>query len=220
MRSCVMYTDGGWASHKGKSNHAILSWGIVALHDDTHVELTGTKSVHIRNVGPTNHEIVAFIEAMLYGLSHGFTHENISYYTDDEFISYCPFRLHSGNIVPYIQRETIKCRLNDICLQWYDIQTYYYLLEAFDKSRITKVKGHATTVNNLRADYLSSWARSKAVQSGKKFLEYDDWLNSNYTIQYWRRWIAPFTNPGYTLPETEEEWFALAAAQNAVDPLP
>lgn len=216
MRSIVMYTDGGCGQIEGSrgKRHRIWSWGIVALHDDTHVELHGARRVPVGVDGRTEHELVAFIEAVLYAQSHGFSPECSSYYTDDEFVGYCAFRASSSSSIRSCQRQAVLERINDVCLRWYDIKTFYYLLETFDKSRITKVKGHSTIVNNLRADYLATWARLiEGPTSTKRFLSYDEWLNSHHTIQFWRRWVAPFTNVDTKIPAEFETW--LAARQQA-----
>lgn len=184
-----IYVDGGSTKQAGKTY--ILSWGFVVEHQDTTVEINGER----RNVSIDYrcfHEDQAFIEAMLYAKSRGIAPVDVSFYCDDETISYAAFSLHEGNY-RLTKAENIRTRFRQLTLKFYTKEIYEDCMLYLQNSRFVKVKGHESTVYNLRADYLAKQARG-----GKIILNFEQWLADgflDYTSAGPFTWLASFARP-------------------------
>lgn len=160
MKSIVIYTDGSQFAHI--NDQIGFSWGVVALHDDAYVEMSGHRFTHRENAN--FHEILGFIEGLLYARSHGYQLNEMSFYTDDETLAYASFRLHPDNRTKCM--DDLRARLMRACSLFYDESLFDDLIEALNVCRITKVKGHSTCIYNCRVDYLAECARFDVL--GKK----------------------------------------------------
>lgn len=191
----TIFMDGGAAKWRPEKHQYVLSWGIVAHHGDSTTELYGSK-IDVPHHLHGYHEMMAFLEAMRFAKGQGFLFENMSFYTDDPQVSYAGFMLHPANFVATDDVDKFKRRFQTLCLKYYDEGTYQDALECLVKSRFTKVKGHDTTVYNLRVDHLARHAREVAAGKEDVLDSFEDWLAQGfYSNPYDAAWFAPFAVP-------------------------
>jgi len=194
MRSIILYCDGG-SKIISAQKRAILSWGIVALFNDEHHEHFGHTTVHLNESG--FHEMFAFAEAILFATSLGYQFHEMTFYVDDELIGYNQFFLHEGN-GNGTRREMFIERIKKFCTKHYGKTVFLGMMKCLARSRFVKLKGHAGTVYNQRADYLAHHARKVCEGRMKDPTDYITWLKAGF--QRWNsdgkayRLYIPFAN--------------------------
>lgn len=172
-----IYMDGSAKTRPGPGKKCDLSWGIVALFKDEHVELKGARlDLPRRFCG--SHEDLALIEAVRFARSHGYSFESMSFVTDDSAACQAGGYLHPDNFRPH-QAQELRARYKEMCDAFYDEATFEEVIECLSASRFTKVKGHAGVIYNMRVDYLARVARDPSQAP----IEYDDWLNEGFAVQ-------------------------------------
>jgi ribonuclease HI len=185
----ILYIDG--SSTKVKNTHKrLIAYGLVALDGDEHIEEFGSVEVPGEFFGQC-HEYMALVEAAKFVHKNNIKPETVSIYSDDEPSCYAGGLFHRHNYKATDAKEFLET-LWGFCRKVYDEEIFRITVDLVVESRFTKVKGHARTVNNLRADYLAKYARTK-----EDFKEYDDWLNDGF-MKYGSddrtyKWYPPFT---------------------------
>jgi ribonuclease HI len=173
----TIFMDGSAIKQDPAKHEYVLSWGMVANHDDQTTEKFG----HFNNV-PMNynifHETVAFIEAMRYAKGRGFAFNEMSFYTDDLLLTHAGFMLHPGNFVATEDVHRLKKNIARLCTRYYDDATYCDAVECLSTARFTKVKGHQRTIYNLRADYLARHAHQLVLETADPLLPFEVWLGT------------------------------------------
>lgn len=180
-RQLVIYVDG---AHQVKNKqHHVLAWGLVALHDDEHHELHGQVLAPWPSPIGSCHEQIAFVQAVLYADQHGFAPEDVSIFCDDDIFGYAPFFLHPGNYKAS-RADQVMTRLHQVARHAFTREVKDLVLEAFQKSRITKLKGHSEIVYQERVDYLAKHALRTALnpEVDRELLSMDDWLGRGLVI--------------------------------------
>ncbi len=205
----IIYMDGGQHDVKSRTPvnniNIISSWGMVAMADDTYVELHGARGLPLDG-WKGFHETFAFIEAMLYAQPRVKSWAEVSFYTDDHCVVEAAFMLHPGNHVPLYDVDKFRGKLKRACKRYAE-GTYEAALECLTTSRFNKVKGHSTSIYNLRVDYLSrvgyrNYATYVGVANawGKDALQaipFEEWLNGGF-YDYRNTeniWVPAFAGP-------------------------
>lgn len=174
----VIYCDGG--AQRQSHNRHILSWGIRVEGEEV-AEIRG----HIE-VGFGHHhchETVAFIEAVLFCRARGYTPNEATFVTDDETLVYGAFGSDCGWEFGK-RHETLERQL-ELAAGLYSVDTVNVAREYIKGSRFIKVKGHKSTVNNLRVDYLAAQARKECLGTAEPFLNFEEWIAGGF-VQYTR----------------------------------
>lgn len=214
-RMIQIYMDGGAREAPGPEKNFDLSWGIVALFEDFHVESSGAWMNAPRRFGGA-HEEIALAQAVRLAASLGFGAGDIGFFTDDLNACHAGGWLHPENYRP-AQAAAVTERYRSLCDHFYDEALFERVMECLRVSRFTKVKGHARVVYNLRADYLAGMAR----EPGSRPLPYDDWLHGGLSESSgpdnWAPWQPPFTSPELGPAGRLESMFRLAL--RAAEPL-
>ena len=194
-RTIALYVDGsaGYASG-GNVAHFELGWGIVAHYDGVTAELSGNRSVPQFLFGA--HERVAFVEGVLFALSHGYTFEEMVFFTDDDVIPYAGMYLHEQNGMG-INRSKVEERFRTLCRKLYSDEVCERVLECMRRSRFHKVRGHRYIVDHNRADYLAKKAMKRGLKgNSEEVLDYQTWLSQGFLFwintQEARTWFPPF----------------------------
>jgi ribonuclease HI len=185
----IIYMDGSGTQDIGFKKR-LLSWGLVVHHNDETTELHGC----LREVPQQFegfHELLAFAEAVRYVRYMKVPFEQVSFYTDDDVIT----RTSDGNSWEKIEKA--KNRLMMLVNEFYPSTVYDDMMECWEKSRFTKVKGHRDTVYNLRVDYLAAHARKTAAGAKNTLLTFEKWLAEgvrfyDYKNEKFDVWYAPF----------------------------
>lgn len=166
----IIYCDG---STRPGEKSTTIAYGVVVHHNNETHELNGRYDLSLEYVGL--HEVVAFVEAMLFAESHGVDPKDVSVYTDDQFVSYAHFYLHPGN---YRSKETHsmfgKLHLLD---RLYNQPMVERMLGWLGTVRVSWVKGHRLCVDQNRVDHLAR----KALQR-KDVLHRDEWVRSGFSL--------------------------------------
>lgn len=180
-RQLVIYVDG--AHQVQDKQHHVLAWGLVALHDDEHHEMRGSVLSPWPSPIGSCHEQIAFVQAVLYAKAHGFDLKNVSIFCDDDIFGYAPFFLHPGNYKPS-RADQVMTRLHQVARHAYTPAVKALVLEAFEKCRITKLKGHSEIVYQERVDYLAKHALRSVLNPEvyRECLEMDEWLRRGLVI--------------------------------------
>lgn len=195
-----VYYDGSFANKISKNNQCgtyYVAWGIVIDHQGELTEIRGSRTVNTKDMSGC-HEVVAFIEAALYLLSHQIPPDEICFITDDSLTAigsqatvangWCSTGLN-------VSLENCLRKVAGRC-GFYTKDVVNSVRPYLERSRFIKVKGHAKTVLNLRCDYLAE--KEAIIQRGNKanikpFLE---WAADGF--RRWEgeeKWWAPFTQP-------------------------
>lgn len=203
-----IYMDGGAREAPGTEKNFDLSWGIVALYEDFHVESSGAAMGAPRRFGGL-HEEMALAQAARMARFLGFSPERTSFFTDDLNACHAGVWLHPQNY-RQTQAEATRERYKTLCDQFYDRELYDWIMECLTVSRFTKIKGHSRVVYNSRADYLASVAREPGARSEP----YDDWLHAGLSESSGpdsiSPWQPPFTSPSLGAAGRMEAMFRLA----------
>ena len=171
----TIFIDG--SSTRIKHNNYVISWGMIVSHDGNKSEHYGSNVSNNKMVAG-NHELLAFIEGYLWLKSHNFKNHEISFYSDDESVSYGGYWLTDSS--HYSRSESLVRRLKLVRDNFYPYVNFEELLDCLKESRFSKVKGHAKCVNNLRVDYLAKFARDMYLGTGKILKSFDEWLNDGF----------------------------------------
>ncbi len=189
MENVVIYCDGG--SQKLDSNSAVVSCGLVAIHDDQTIEFH--KHHHVDRRFQGLHELIAFIHAVNY--VKDLNPNRVSFYVDDEDIGYAAFFLHQENFQKQ-HHDRIISRVLLAC-QAIGYSDSGLIINFLKYSRIVKVRGHRTTVYNLRADYLACHSRQEFLNNSQILESFESWLEKGFdgytkTGELFK-WYPPFS---------------------------
>jgi ribonuclease HI len=195
----IVYMDGSSvrSTNTQKQKDWLLSWGLVVHHDDITTEHHGHVSeVHQRFNG--FHEMLAFAEAVKLVKHMKVPFEEVSFITDDEWVVNAQFVMHPDNWCGE-RAEQVKNRLMMFVNEFFPSTMYDDMLEALHKARFTKVKGHESTVYNLRVDYLAAHARQLKLGVYDDFLTFEQWLARGFKFFNTKKklydvWYAPFAS--------------------------
>jgi ribonuclease HI len=194
----IVFMDGSGQQTPNAFKRWTLSWGLVAHHNDTTVELHGgTADAPQQFCG--FHEMMAFAEAVNYVKRSKVPYCDVSFFTDDEWVVNAAFALHKDNWVSTETVDGIHNRLMMFVNEFYPSVMYDDMVECLRQARFTKVKGHEDTVYNLRVDYLAAHARNLAHGAKEEFLNFEQWLAKgfryfNLKTHEWDVWYAPFAH--------------------------
>lgn len=172
----IIHCDGS------SNNNGVVAWGAVISDGDDSTEMHGLRKITKHKKLGAVHEIVAFIESVLYAHSHGTTPENVSFYTDDR------------QIVDGAQYHNVKCwsptfrfspgltqLLIDVSAM-YPAGTMIVVAAYLQRSHIVWVKGHTTTFMNLRADHLAKRTLRKHLKNAKsKIYDLEEWARTGFS---------------------------------------
>lgn len=182
----IIYADGSEqlgsaVSHNGQTIAAldrVYGYGVVALCDDSHVELSGRYVIPQRaNVRKGQHENIAMIEAVHYAIAHGKTPREVVFYTDDEFWGYCGCSLRNRMSASFESNFTHLKALYRYLYGATD-ERYDELLVWMKESRFVKVKGHSDCVYNNRVDILAN----TACNGRKAASPFETWLKKGRQV--------------------------------------
>lgn len=176
----IIYVDGSFTRLAGRT--FIHSWGVVALHNDSMVELHGARKLHDFQQFAGSYELLAFIEGYLYAKSHGYKNEDISFYSDDESVVYAGIWGDANNFGQKDRYEKVMSKVKHICDFYYpqlkDLPNQ--IAECFAQSRFNKVKGHAKCIYNLRVDFLAKFSRDQILGKETSLEGFDQWIKQGF----------------------------------------
>lgn len=169
MKSIILHADGSFV-HEGVLNKQgkwlpMISWGIVALYDDTEVELSGKRTAC--NLGQ-KHEIVAFFESVLYAHSHGFAPNQTTIFTDCDSLGRMAVSLHPEN---YISQRMSDLRLLCAVAKDYNIDVLNLVITYLLEAHVQFVTGLNRGLYHARADYLA-----RQIRKSKSFVPFIHWI--------------------------------------------
>ena len=191
----IVYMDGSSVANGTSKENWVLSWGMVVHHNDATTEHYGIlRGITKQFLG--FHEMLAFAEAVHYVKKTGVPFEDVLFITDDEWVVNAQFVLHPDN---WCGTEAVHSRLMMFVNEFYPSTMYDDMVEALKKARFTKVKGHESTVYNLRVDYLASYARKEYHGRHDDFLTFEQWLARGFKYFNLKKrlydvWYAPFAS--------------------------
>jgi ribonuclease HI len=185
----VLYVDGSYvripAKGQGTRPTGILGWGLVALHDNRHIERSGTLHVDHRNRLSGYYELLGIVQAVLYLYENVLDLDTSVIYCDDSLYAYSQTYLDPNN--GHVEKgRVIEERVKHLCDHMFNDQIFHMVMHAFKNVRMVKLKGHSGQVYQSRVDYL---ARTTAVNVSKglppryEHLRYFEWLQQG--IPYW-----------------------------------
>lgn len=198
----IIYMDGSAERIKNtkEAKEWILAWGMVVHQGDETHELSGVIE-QVPHELQGFHEIAAFANAIMYVKKHKVPYEQVSFYTDDQFVTDANFFLHPENYVATETVDKVKNRLMMFVNEFYPSTMYDLMLECLRKSKFTKVKGHkmfeGAIVYNHRVDYLASHARRSKLGTVEPFLSFEAWLGKGISFFNVKKdaydvWYPPF----------------------------
>ena len=168
-----IFCDGGSAKSNaiyGK-DRALISWGVKIIGDGHDVELMGSRIVGIEQ--SASHELIAFIEAVIWAHSHNGNTLNTRFFTD--YISLTELRRPVLQENRFHLPKHLKCALKKVA-QLYSKPTLKLIEQYLIFAEINWVKGHGDCTYHNRADYLSTVAREIAAGTSRAPLSFDDWV--------------------------------------------
>jgi ribonuclease HI len=179
MIKMTVYCDGSERDHcKNHRKHTYQGWGFVAHHnEDTDEVFDGIKLKNIKQRG--FHEIHAFYAAVQYAESYGYKPHEVSFHSDCDWLRDANFHLHAGNY----SKSRSKFMKRVIAFQHLffpgDRQVAVRMTKWLLNARICWVKGHDSTVYNLRADQLATAAVTQ-IKTKKEVrpVFFSTWLES------------------------------------------
>lgn len=195
----IVYMDGSSvrATKTKCQKDWVLSWGLVVHNGDVTTEHHGhIAEVHSHMHG--YHEMLAFAEAVRQVKHMKVPFEEVSFFTDDEWVVNAQFFLHPDNWCGE-RADLVKNRMMQFVNEFFPSTMYDDMMEALHKARFTKVKGHDSTVYNLRVDYLAAHARQLKMGLAEEFLNFEQWLARGFKCfntrkQQYDVWHAPFAS--------------------------
>ncbi|HET8688382.1 MAG TPA: RNase H family protein [Methanosarcina sp.] len=195
MSKLTCYIDGSQIKEKGEIRQG---WAFLAFH--THgetVEMNGSYHGPAADKMRSNwYEILAFYNAVKYAISHGYKPEEVSFYTDCDWVAYGGFHLVPENYSGRRDGVMERIKLLKALFYKHDETLVETMAEWLVKARHHWVKGHRIDVNNNRVDYLARSAiYSKPVAD---VMEFNEWLRNGFTqwdhnLQQNTQYIPPFT---------------------------
>jgi ribonuclease HI len=180
----IIFTDGSsFVSNKSKT--ALISWAILVEHDDFHTEQSGCLKVDAED--RHLHEVLAFVHAASYAHMHKFAPHAVSFFTDDYMCSRASYINNVGGSSLHPRMEHLLDRLSKYVAADVIENAKQYLMG----SRVSKIKGHANCVNNLRVDYLATMARKISQGADVEIWPFADWLSKRAIVS---KWIPTFAS--------------------------
>lgn len=174
MSKLVVYVDGSEREKRvgTKVKNVYGGFGFVAHHNGDTDEVFGAFDVVSNQRG--FHELVAFTKAVLYAEEHGYTPEEVSFYTDYLFLAESTFHLYPGN--RSLSKVNYLNRLRLLKKHYFPNEKGLVLKLAtwLVNSRVTWVKSHANTVDNCRADVLAR-AGTRLAKEKQSLSTVNDW---------------------------------------------
>ena len=173
-----VYFDGSYTlkdSEQRILKNAVFGWGFVISGYDEHVEVHGARVVK-PGICSGAHEVIAFIEAVLYLSSHGIRVQDVNFITDDELTAYgSKATVANGYACTSMHEALQSCLQSLVRNKLYTEEVLEVVRPYLFDGRFHKIKGHAGCVLNQRCDYLAKVA-SRAELGGKSetqgFLEW------------------------------------------------
>lgn len=195
--SIVIYTDGSEVrTDVGAGRQYMSGYGVVAHYQNTTIELHGAVLLPSKVSGV--HEIQAFLEGMLFALSHGFEYEDMVFYTDCRGVAYCGFYLFPENYVSKVTVERHLEKMQQVCELYYPAGTYEKALECSVKARFVKVKSHSNCVYNQRVDYLAKHGVRSRLGIPSKLFDFETWIDEGLCMHgqdgLAYHWRVPFSS--------------------------
>jgi ribonuclease HI len=126
---------------------------------------------------------VAFIEAALYCLSHGYSPEDVNFITDDEMTAYGPQsnpkygHAQCGLWFALQQRIEVLIKHGMYTQDVIDSITPY-----LERSQFHKIRGHKTCVMNQRCDYIAKIAARVRAFGGAKIMSFEQWAKLGLSV--------------------------------------
>lgn len=164
------------------SDVASLSWGIKIEHGHHPIEIMGQRFLPKRYRGA--HEHFAFVEAVVYAMSHNGNTLNTTIYTDYQNITDMAWPVMMKN--PHALPKNIKRHFDDI-RDFYSKDVMYMVEQFLIFGQIKWVKGHSNCLNNLRVDYLARSAFKIAVGTINQIEEFDVWMQRRIACNAMRK---------------------------------
>jgi ribonuclease HI len=192
----VIYLDGGSKPQPNAMKRWVLSFGLVIHFQDQTHELSGA-ILDVVSAYSGQHENFAFLEAIKFAHSQQVKPENIAFVTDDSAVCEVnKWAREFGKLDP--ASKTIN-RLKELMALLAKDRGYYdamypYLRDCLQYGKFTKVKGHASTVYNLRCDELAITARNWALGDLTPILPFEEWLHDGF--EYWVQREVEVEKPG------------------------
>lgn len=162
-----------------------ISWGIKIEEGEYGVELMGQRVLPIKYAG--SHEIIAFIEAVIYAVAHNGNTLNTVFYTDYMNVTDAtkPTFGSYAELGTAMQMKKFKAKIKSF-MSWvsdlYSKETLEIVEQFLIFARIKWVKGHSGCVNNHRADYLARHAHQVAMGRGVTFQQFEEWLHRGESL--------------------------------------
>lgn len=163
---------------------ASLSWGIKIEDGNFPIEIMGQRFLPKQYRGA--HEIIAFIEAVIFANAHNGNTLNTVFYTDYQNITDICKTVRAEN--RYTLRQKIKQHLDGV-KDLYSADIINLAEQYLIFAQINWVKGHSGCVNNHRADYLSRSAHKIAIGNIHQTLSFEKWLRDYFACNL--GWVAP-----------------------------
>lgn len=213
MRSIILFVDGG--QKKAKAKQWVTGFGVRAHFKGASLEIKGAYPVNYNSSQVDSkqeqsllgqHEIIAFVEGMLFARSHGYVASEMVFYTDDEVVAYGGQWLADVSSWQRYRVQQLETRIRSVCEALYSEEIYCQAIECLKIARFHKVKGHDCCVDNERVDYLVKQALDEAIGDVCKVTKsYSEWLTEGL-VRYRpngevRVWTPPFI-PVPELPAT------------------
>lgn len=190
----IIYMDGGDQQHREPELGALLSWGVVAHHNDSTDELYGCM-VRVSHRLQRAHEQLAFVQAVRYAHSKGVAPNQVSFFTDDSWVCSASENTRRSGALPGPEDNGYRL-VRALCEQYFDDATFGVCNDYIQEARFTKVHGHKTTVYNLRCDDLSKAAQRRARGEQVTVAPFEEWLRAGFTYidrdQVAHRWFPEF----------------------------
>ena len=195
-KSTIIYVDGSHV-RLNTSLEGVLGWGLIALHDDTLHEESGSLVIHRKQNLRGEHETLAMLHALRYIIENKIPANEVSIYCDDAILGHAPTFLYPGNYMGH-KADLVINRLALIAKHTGYEESLPEMMALLSEVRVIKLKGHQQHVYQERVDYLANTRANIAAGDDQVELNFDDWLKKGILIysspDKARRWVAPFVN--------------------------
>lgn len=197
MASMLLHIDGSSVKSRAGQRRFVLGWGLVAHFAGTQAEAQGAVEVSQSFCG--YHEMLAFVEGVLFAHARGYAPQDVAIYTDDEGIGYANWALHPGNYQG-ARADALGERLRRLTTALYSEATHALVLAYLREARIHKLRGHKFLIDQERADYLARQCAWRTLDgTAQSPLTFEQWLAAG--LEYYERgadtpktWYAPFVS--------------------------
>lgn len=206
MRNIILFIDGGQKKLPGRGNW-VTGFGVRAHFRGASLEIRGAYPLEYGsskfsqyNQGTVGqHELIAFVEGMLFAKSHGYAFSEMVFYTDDENVAFGGQWLADISSWQRGRIDIFKDRIKTVCEELYAAEVYEDAVECLQVARFHKVKGHDCCVDNERVDYLVKRALDEAIGISKgPTKDYSEWLTdglvryrANGDVRIWTPAFVP-----------------------------